>query len=757
MPKVNRLISISGIVQGVGFRPFIARTAIGMGITGTVGNTSHGVQIHACGSDEVISEFVEMIRLHPPALARIDLIDVTSEENAEQYTAFTIIQSDIGYKPTVEMSVDTAVCEKCLEEMRSSVDKRSSHPFVNCTECGPRYSITYDLPYDRHNTAMKTFDMCDECTVEYNDQLSRRYHAQPICCPDCGPQLRLLDNGGHEIRGASTIETVKALLQSGMIVAIKGIGGFHLASLASDRSCADRLRNTKSRAVKPFACMVRDLESASKYANITSADAELLNSFRAPIVLLEKTSLCDDLLARVAPNLSTIGLMLPYTPLHHLLFQDAPFDCLIMTSANDQGEPMCIDDHELFSRKDINFDAVLTHDRPIVVRLDDSVLRPVQNGHIVLRRGRGYVPSSIKAPFNVDGIIGLGAQMKNSITVGIGHNCFVSEYMGTTDSVSVVNECVKTIGRITRMLQVTPQLYVNDLHPSGIETHIVDSKADSVRVQHHHAHIAACMGEHSLMGKVIGVSYDGTGFGDDGTLWGSEILIADYAEYTRMAHLSPMPIVGSDAAIENPGRLALAICAGCVYGNENIVPWMDPQERDIVVSLLGKSPFVTQSTGMGRLFDACAAITDVCRKRTYEGQPAIELEACADLFCREHYPVKVENSNGKHVIDGRSILLSAIEDRNSGAGKSIIAARFHNTIVEMTVLCVKAMAEGTGIDRVVLSGGCFGNRIITERTVERLRNERLKVYYHQLLPPGDENISFGQVLIAAAWKEKGLL
>jgi hydrogenase maturation protein HypF len=756
MSIVSRIITISGIVQGVGFRPFVARIAQSLGVTGTVANTSNGVKINIQGPEEVIREFITIIRNNPPSLARIDMIDIIAAENVVSYDTFDIIESGPGLKPTVEIAPDTAVCEKCLQEMRSADDRRRGHPFINCTECGPRYSIIYRIPYDRHNTAMNQFPMCPECADEYNDQVSRRYHAQPVCCPDCGPRLRLLDNKGEEIRCGSIIETVRKLLLSEKIIAIKGIGGFHLSCLASSQSAVVRLRNSKSRKVKPFACMVKDLEAASRYAVVSPSDSKLLSNCRAPIVLLEKTPSCDTLLPQVAPGLSNIGLMLPYTPLHHLLFQDTPFDCLVMTSANEQGEPMYVNDYEITSRKDIAFDAVLTHDRPIAVRLDDSVVRPTGEGCIILRRGRGYVPSSIKAPFDVEGIVGLGAQMKNSITIGSGRNCFISEYMGTTDSVLVVNECVKTLGRLSQMFQVVPQLYVNDLHPSGIESRLIDKDIPSVRVQHHHAHVAACMGEHSLMGNVIGVCYDGTGAGDDGTLWGSEIFVADYTSYTRMAHLSSIPLVGNDAAIENPARLALAICADSGYNNEHIVPWMDPQERDVVLTLLKKQAFSTQSTGMGRLFDACAAITDICRKRTYEGQPAIELEGCADRFCKEHYPIDIFQTDNNFIMDGRSVLFSVIEDRNAGVTPSVIAARFHNTIVEMTLKCVKIVAEVMGIKQVVLSGGCFGNRILLERTVKRLRDERFNVYCHKQLPPGDENISLGQVLIAAAMKENGL-
>ncbi len=756
MALISRIINISGTVQGVGFRPFVARTAMALGITGTVRNTPDGVQIKAGGSETAIDDFISRIREHPPELAHIVSIDVIPAKNRSASSSFAIIESSSGKKPTVEITPDSAVCKKCLKEMNSPENRRFGHPFINCTECGPRYSIVYSIPYDRKNTAMKNFTMCSNCAKEYKDQSSRFFHAQPVCCPDCGPRLKLFDSQGKETTAGSIIETVQTLLASEKIVAIKGIGGYHLSCLASSDKAVNRLRDCKSRAQKPFACMVRDLHSAEKYAKLTSAERSLLASARAPIVILQKSLTCDQLLSSVAPGLSTIGLMLPYTPVHHLLFQHAPYDCLVMTSANENGEPMYIDVPELMQNHFRLCNAVLSHDRPIVVRLDDSVVRPVNNETVILRRARGYVPSSVKAPFPIDGIMGLGAQMKNSLAVGYGKSCFVSEYMGTTDSVSVVNECIKTLKRIINILQVKPHLLVSDFHPSAINPELFGLDLPCVKVQHHHAHAAACMGEHGLKGKAISVIYDGTGLGDDGTLWGSEILISDYASYKRMAHLHPMPLIGNDAAIENPGRLALAICANKAWDNSSIVPWMDPNEQSFVLSLLQKPDFITQSTGMGRLFDACAALLGICKKRTYEGQPAIELEGCADTFCHDHYPVKIEKSGDKFLMDGHSVLFSVIEDRNTGVTPSIISARFHNTIVQLTVQTVSTIAELSGIDQVVLSGGCFANRILFDKTVELLQKKHLKVFFHRQLPPGDESISYGQVLVAGRRREMNI-
>ncbi|NLD99518.1 MAG: carbamoyltransferase HypF [Fibrobacter sp.] len=759
MTLISRSITITGTVQGVGFRPFVTRVARSLGLTGTVGNTQNGVHIIVNGPEPVIETFITAIREQSPPLACIDLIQISPIESSVSSEKFSIIDSKAGEKPTVEITPDTAVCRKCLQEMNSADDRRFAHPFINCTECGPRYSIIHSIPYDRHNTAMKEFSMCPECGAEYSDQISRRFHAQPVCCPSCGPKLKFLDNKGNGIGTDSggEIETVKRMLAEGNIVAVKGIGGFHLACLATRVDVVHRLRESKLRGEKPFACMIRDLESAEQYAVLTSSDRELLSDPRAPVVLLQKTKECDQLIPMIAPGLSTIGLMLPYTPVHHLLFKNAPYDCLVMTSANAQGEPMYIDDHELINNRDAFCDAILTHDRPIVVRLDDSIVRPVDSGTVIMRRGRGYVPSSVKTPFPVDGIIGLGAQMKNSLSVGQNKSCFVSEYMGTTDSVAVVDECVKTLKRILGILQVKPRLFANDLHPSGIDSQLFDADLPAVKVQHHHAHAAACMGENALNETVISVIYDGTGLGDDGTLWGSEIFLSNYLSYKRMAHLQPISLIGNDAAIENPGRIALAMCANGDYDNDKIIPWMDFNERSILLSLLEKSTFMTKATGMGRLFDACAALIGVCKKRTYEGQPAIELEGCADPLIKEYYPFTVNTGDDKLLMDGRSILYSVIEDRDRGIDSSVISARFHNAIVEMTVKCVSVVSEQAGVDRVVLSGGCFGNRLLLERMVERLRNEKIKVYLHKRLPPGDENVSFGQVLIAAAREKEGLI
>jgi hydrogenase maturation protein HypF len=453
----------------------------------------------------------------------------------------------------------------------------------------------------------------------------------------------------------------------------------------------------------------------------------------------------------IARGLPEIGLMLPYTPIHHLLFDNAPYDLLVMTSANSNGEPMCTEDTEVVGSVGDTVDAILTHNRSIVVRLDDSVVRPMKNGPVLLRRGRGYVPSSCKAPFNVDGIVGLGAQMKNSIAIGREKSCCISEYMGTTDSSAVIDECWKTFQRLLGILNIKPRLIVSDIHPSGLSGYFSDGSIPIITVQHHHAHAAACMGENNVTGKTICVVYDGTGLGEDGSIWGSEILIADYTTYTRIGHLNEMQLVGNDAAIENPGRMAIAICAEKMAGQiEKIVPWISIDECMAVVSLINKPSFTTPTTSMGRLFDSCAAILDICRKRTYEGQPAIELEGAADTYCRDFYPIGLLKTDNKIIMDGQRLLLSVIEDRDKGISNSIIAARFHNTIAIMTIESVKAIAERTGIGQVALSGGCFCNKLLFERIFEGLTDNGLQVYSHHRLPPGDENISYGQVLIAAS-------
>jgi len=486
---------------------------------------------------------------------------------------------------------------------------------------------------------------------------------------------------------------------------------------------------------------------------LSTDEKKLLASSEYPIVIVKKNSLSQNFLTSVAPGLSEVGLMIPYTPVHHLLFDNAPYDLLVMTSANTHGNPMYIDEHEVIHNLRNSVDAILTHNRSIVVRLDDSVTRIINKHRVLLRRARGYVPASLKSPFNINGYIGLGGQMKTSIAIGRDNSCFVSEYLGTIDTLSTIEASLKRIDQLLAMFDVEPGIIAMDKHPSGLYDHLVKYNIPAVTVQHHHAHAAACMGENNVVGKTICVIYDGTGLGDDGSIWGGEIFIADYNSYTRVAHLKEMSMAGNIASIEFPYRMAISACAELFVDNvENVIPYISLEELDSVVSLIGNRTFSIPTTSMGRLFDSCSAILDICRKRTYEGQPAIELESATDPLCKDYYSVPILESDQKLIMDGPALLRSVVEDRDSLTPSSIIAARFQNTIAMMTIECVKNISKRYSINQVVLSGGCFCNKLLLERVFEGLDNNGLTIYSHHELPPGDENISYGQVLVAAAAK-----
>jgi hydrogenase maturation protein HypF len=746
-------ISISGIVQGVGFRPFIARTASELGLKGYVCNTDEGVMISVNADRQLLDKFIFIIKTESPKRAIINRIKTSNTGTHIVYDNFSIEHSTSNCKPTTEIAPDSALCEKCLNELNSQSDRRCNHAFINCTDCGPRYSIIKALPYDRFNTTMKPFAMCQSCSDEYASVNNRRYHAQPVCCPDCGPSLKLIlsEGSGIENETDKVLTTAISLLAANKILAIKGIGGFHLACRADSKDAIMRLRSLKLRLKKPFACMVKNIENASLYANLTNQDKTLLSSPQAPIVLVKKQSRFCSSEDYIAPGLSEIGLMLPYTPVHHLLFRNAPYTMLVMTSANNSQEPMYIDESEIIELIGTLVDAVLTHNRSIAVRLDDSVVKPMKTGTTLIRRGRGYTPSYIETKFDCTGIAGFGGQLKNSLAFGFDKRCFVSEYLGDIDNSAVADESWKTYERLCGMLNISITMIASDMHPGGLVEDFTDWNIPNIKVQHHFAHAAACMGENRIDGKTICIIYDGTGAGDDGTIWGGEILIADYTGYQRVAHLEYVALPGNDAAVLYPGRCALSYCKDIISSTAELLPWMPSTEHDAVLELISNKAYTTKSSGMGRLFDACAAILDICRLRTYEGQCAIELENAADENCLDTYAFECyTDTSGTIIMSGQSILKSVLTDRNTGVPSPVISARFHNTVADMTTETVLDISKTTGIKNVVLSGGCFCNRLLTERIVSQLCSLELKPYVHRQLPPGDENISFGQVLIAAA-------
>lgn len=743
-------IDISGTVQGVGFRPFVFRMAQKHSITGKVWNSARGVSIIAQGLPDNIEAFVRSLQTSLPPLARISRMNVAPQDTFLETDAFSIEESSQGEKPLVDVTRDTAPCVACAAELFDQSNRRYRHPFINCTDCGPRFTIIKTLPYDRVSTTMADFAMCPACEGEYNDPADRRFHAQPVCCNVCGPRVALLDKNGASVQSADPVGDAVGLLAEGHILAVKGLGGFHLACRADSDEAVRRLRAKKGREEKPFALMVRNADAARRYAVLSQQELSLLESIERPIVLVNKKNGIP-LSLSVAPGLSTLGLMLPYTPIHHLLFDTDRFDILIMTSANYTDEPLCRDNEEAVRRLVGIADAFLVHDRDIHIRIDDSIARMLGNEPVLLRRARGYVPAPLPADFWVDGIVGLGGIMKSTVTVGRGSTAYVSQYLGTADTLQILDNIEFTLNHMISILGIMPTRYVCDLHPGGLAAHTADASVPLLKVQHHHAHAVACMAENRVQEKAICIVYDGMGLGDDGTIWGGEFLLADRKSYLRIGHCALLPMPGGDAATLFPGRMALA----ALYQHDRSLldtacTWMDFAERSAVLALLKSDVPMPLTSSMGRLFDACAALLDVNRKQTYEGQPAIELEGIASSEESGSYESSVIfDLKQRYIINGPEILACALRDYTAGTHPSKVAARFHNTIADCTAFIAREAAAKYTSSAVCLSGGCFQNRLLFERTVSRLVESGLQPVVHRVLSPGDECVSFGQVIIAA--------
>jgi hydrogenase maturation protein HypF len=762
-------IAVRGTVQGVGFRPFVYRLATGLGLAGTVRNDALGVEIVAEGDADVVDVFACRLRFDAPPLARIRELTVADTEPTGR-DGFRIELTDSAGGLDVDAARDTATCDDCLRELRDPDDPRYRHPFINCTNCGPRYTISERLPYDRPNTSMAGFAMCLDCELEYHNPADRRFHAQPICCWACGPMLELRDAGGEVLRSDDPVAAVADALAAGRIAAIKGVGGFHLACDATSEDAVRRLRERKHRAEKAFAVMARDLAAARNIAVISEAEAALLAGPERPIVLLAKTP-ATRIACGVDPRSRFHGVMLPYTPIHHLLAERLAY--LLMTSGNQVHEPICRTNDEALARLRSIADVFLLHDRDILTRNDDSVARVVAGEPVLLRRSRGYVPEPIAVGDDVTGIVACGPMLKNCAAIGRGGLAYVSQHIGDLENLETYRSLGQTVDKLVQMLGVEPTLAVCDRHPDYPSTRFAESLGlPVVRVGHHHAHVAACMVEHGLRDRVIGFAFDGTGHGNDGRTWGSEVLIADRASAERFGHLSYMQMPGGDAAVRHPGRMAIgALHATMGRDAVRAVPWMGEAEAAAVIELLERDLNVPLTCGLGRLFDAVSAILGVCTRATYEGQPAIELEAVASPDESGSYPAAVAQSSDaplawndagdsgptgesrELVVDSAAILAAVITDRDAGTPIPAIAARFHNTIVDALLEWAGAARERTGLRDVCLSGGCFQNALLLERSVARLADAGFNVYRHRLVPPNDGCVALGQLAVAAATRE----
>jgi len=755
-------IAVRGVVQGVGFRPFVYNAAMARGLAGWVQNEVDTVRIEVEGDSADVDQFVHVLHHGPPPQARIDSLDV-AEVPCQNGTAgvFEIRTSPAEGVPRPTIPADLATCPECAQEIRGPGERRYRYPFTNCTNCGPRWSIIERLPYDRPRTSMALFRMCPACKAEYDNPADRRFHAQPIACPDCGPILELLDHDGSRITLADeALDSSVAAIRAGQILALKGLGGFQLLVDATNARAVERLRHRKHRVEKPFAVMFPSLDEVRRRCEVSDEEARLLLSPQSPIVLLRQLGPgagLDDVATAVAPGNPYLGVMLPYTPLHHLLLATLrrPIVC---TSGNLSEEPMAITPEDAVERLGAIADALLIHDRPIVRPVDDSVARVGPDGPQVLRRARGYAPLPINLGFAAPTLLAVGGHLKNTVALSIGSQVVLSPHIGDLDSVLSVDVHQRAIADLVHFFSVAPEAVVCDLHPDYASTRHAEALASGwsvplVRVQHHHAHVAACMAEHRIEGPVLGFSWDGTGYGPDGTIWGGEVLECEGAGYRRVAHLRTFALPGGDRAIREPRRSAFGVLYE-VFGDEagacaeelglTASEGRERSESHLLLSLLKRSVQSPRTSSMGRLFDAVAALCGLPAAITFEGQAAMALEFAAEEEHEDAYPLPVSDGTPA-IIDWEPLVRAAASDRMAGAPRGRISARFHNALAGMTV----AVAQRWGGRRVVLSGGCFQNALLARRVRQRLLDAGCEVYTHHQVPPGDGGIALGQIAVAA--------
>jgi hydrogenase maturation protein HypF len=738
-------IRVTGLVQGVGFRPHVWRLATETGVRGWVRNDSQGVEIAAEG--ERIADFLERLRREAPPLARVDRIEAR-DAAPEHFTGFAITESQSSQHASTAIGHDTATCSDCLAEMFDPANRRYRHAFITCTHCGPRYTVTRALPYDRPQTSLAPFPLCPECEREYRDPADRRFHAETTCCPVCGPQLRLRNMRGGVIAGEPVAEALR-LLKSGAVVAIKGLGGFHLACDATNAAAVASLRERKAREEKPFAVMVADVRSLSRFATPNEAEIALLESRERPVVLVAKRAGTDEILAGVSPRLTFLGAMLPYTPLQHLFFHDVPDLVLVMTSANPGGEPLVIDNDEALQRLAGIADAILDHDREILIRCDDSVRTSMQ----LIRRARGYTPQAIRLAKSGPSVLALGGWYKNNICVTRGDEAFVAQHVGDLDNAATVGFLEETVAHLLGILEVEPAIVAHDLHPDFASTRFAVQFAaargiPALAVQHHHAHIASVLAEHrhlgAMSGPVLGLALDGVGLGTDGQAWGGELLRVEGAGFARLGHLQPLPLPGGDRAAREPWRMGAAVLHLLGRDGEIEARYADQPGAATIRQMLERSTNCPATSSCGRWFDAAAGLLGIKPTMAFEGQAAMLLEGLAAA----HGPVGPLAGGWSLAADGTLSLMplmAALADTDDpGRG----AAQFQDTLAAALVEWVLAAVEREKIDTVALGGGCFLNRLLAGEVRRRLATAGLNVLEARQVPPNDGGLSLGQAWVA---------
>lgn len=800
-------IHITGIVQGVGFRPFVFGLATRYNLVGWVKNTAAGVDIEVDGSPEALEAFIDALKVETPPLGRIDSFEISSQKS-QGYSSFQIVHSDSNPEDFIPISPDVSICPDCLQELFNSVNRRYHYPFTNCTNCGPRFTIIKDIPYDRPKTTMAEFPLCPDCRAEYNDPTNRRFHAQPVACSICGPKIWLEyparegepnrtiteSEAGQRIATDNILRESQQLLNDGKILAIKGLGGFHLACDATNPSAVRELRVRKLRVDKPFAVMMPDLAAVERHCHVSNKERELLLSRQRPIVILKRRK-SSSIASEVAPGQDTLGVMLPYTPLHYLLFSDMTTQSAalkpyvyVMTSGNLSEEPIATENEEARIRLSILCDAFLMHDRPIRMRCDDSVVRVmveqteedipshpnVNQRSLIFRRSRGFAPDPIRLPFEMPPILAVGPELKNTFCLVRGPYAFISHHIGDLENYETLLSFEDGIDHFERLFRIKPTAIAYDLHPNYMATRYALERAQreglpTIGVQHHHAHIAACMAENGLKGDqpVIGVAFDGTGYGTDASIWGGEFLVSNYLDYQRAAHLKQILLPGGDTATRNPWRAALAwLYQSGIEWAEDLIPVkaanLDPrlgiETLAAIRHQLEHRVNTPLTSSIGRLFDAVAALVGVRQTVNYEAQAAIEFEAIADPGEPGLYPFEIidlpvtdgsEPSYSKKcfVIDPAPLLNNLLSDFRQHVPQSILSARFHNGLAKMICDVLVNLRQVTGISLIALSGGVWQNITLLTKTVVLLQKSRFTVLLHHKVPPNDGGISLGQAVI----------
>ena len=781
MSKVTRQslklasISVRGIVQGVGFRPFVYGLAVKHNLKGWVYNTSEDVKIEVEGEAEAVEQFERELGAKAPPLAHIESITIEHHPPLG-YKKFEIQHSQAQEGKYQLISPDVATCQACLGELLNPEDRRYRYPFTNCTNCGPRFTIIEDMPYDRPKTTMRSFQMCPQCQAEYDNPLDRRFHAQPNACPKCGPQVELVDNQGNPVTESNPIAAASQLLKEGKIVAIKGLGGFLLACDATNDTAVKTLRQRKKRSSKPFAIMVATVAEAKRHCYVSPEEENLLTSPQSPIVLMRWNE--DSSVSReVAPNLWFLGVMLPYTPLHHILLRDTGLP-LVMTSGNLSEEPIARDNDEALRRLSGIADYFLVHNRDIYSCYDDSVAIVEKGTSQLIRRARSYAPYPIRLPFETKQVFGCGAEEKNTFCLTKDNYAFLSQHIGDMENMETLEHFDSTISLYKRLFHIEPEIVAHDLHPDYLATKYARELGKSgiklIPVQHHHAHIASCLADNGLETPVIGVAFDGTGMGVDGNIWGGEFLVADYRNFSRAGHLEYLPLPGGAAAIKRPYRTAIGYILTLLGENDlNAViaseakqsqPASIEQVTEVEVEVIKRqierrinSPL---TSSMGRLFDAISALLGIKGEIDYEGQAAVELEMAAHSsviagelgeaisHAQEIYPYRIVEDEGLRIVRLGDLLSAVIEDMHQGVSKGRISVRFHNTVARMTSEMCHLIADETGINNVALSGGVFQNRLLLRKTISLLESSGFHVFTHRQVPCNDGGISLGQAVIA---------